>query len=1060
MVSLHVAAALAGLASARLIGDLVQGIYDRQPVAALDALVAALAGFLLVQVVLTAAAHRASGRLGEQVLARLREEFITRVLTLPLRTVEQAGPGDLLTRVTRDVDALSKCVRFAVPETMTALITLVLVVGALIMVSPIFAVPLLAAAPVMAAGTRWYLRRAAPGYLRQSAMYADVTDGLAETVQGARTVEAFGQQRQRMARTDVDLRRSWRAERYTLFLRTVWWPVVESSYLLALVLTLLIGGWLYQRGLVTLGAVTAAVIYAQQLVDPLDRLVGWLDEISVGSAALARLVGIRAESSTTPEQPAVRVGTRIELSGVHFAYQPGHDVLHDVNLTLRPGERLVVVGVSGAGKSTLGRLLAGIQHPTKGTIAVGGVALATLAQEQLRTQIALVTQENHIFIGTLRDNLAMARPDAAEAECRAALTAVQALTWVDALPDGIDTVVGAGGHLLSPAQAQQISLARIVLGNPHTVILDEATAALDRVSARDIERSLAEVLQGRTIITIAHRLFSTREADRIAVLEGGRIVELGSHAELVAADRIYAALWRVWHGEREERVTTPPVHGGAATSTVTQPPPGEPETTPEPQRFLVGNLPSHAPIGEEISLIIRITQQQTTALHSRLAVLRPLSIGPDGADVRIIVEASRGLAAHSPLEQMARVPRNGDSDPLRFAFKVRTIDLHLLRVTAWAGGTFLAELDFQFATTDGRPGTATATKRAPIDDITPQAGEVTLQVQRNGPRYTFQLLSEMQMFDPVMVESLSSGPDDTTEQIIQTLRQLAKRPGSYTKDNVRSLMQGTGIALWDTLVPETIQDQFWQLRSNIRTFSIATGLDTVPWELMYPMTKTADEGFLIEQVPVTRRVYNQPRARRINIGGARFVIPPGSPDNAHAEIRSVYRIVAGDGEPPVVPDLARLLQLLETGPLGLVHFACHTTYQPKGGGSSIAMCDGDFVPTLLERAKKKETLADSQPLIFINACRSAGAVPHYTRMMGWAQQFLAAGAGGFVGTLWDVRSDSAQAFAETFYSSLTAGATLGDAALAARRQAAQQSGDPTWLAYSVYGDPSAMPTSS
>ncbi|GAA0440565.1 multidrug ABC transporter ATP-binding protein [Actinoplanes capillaceus] len=550
-VGLHAAAALAGLAGPRLLGDMVQGIHDGVPLDRLDRLALMIGGFVLAQSVLIRFAHLASARLGERVLARLREEFVTRVLGLPLSTVEAAGSGDLLTRTTRDVDALSKCVRFAVPETLIALITLLLVVAALLLVSPVFAVPLLIGVPIMTVGTRWYLRHAPRGYLRQNAAYSDVTEGLTETVEGARTVEAMRRQRQRAGRTDADLRRSWRAERYTLRLRTVWWPVIEISYVLPMVLTLLAGGLLYLHDTVTLGELTAAVVYVQQLVDPLDRLVGWLDELEVGGAALARLLGVTAGPQPQPAGTAAPDGTRVELCGVRFGYEPGREVLHGVDLVLEPGERLAVVGVSGAGKSTLGRLLAGVYQPTSGTITVGGTPLAALPPERLRAEVALVTQEHHVFVGTLRDNVAMVRPGVHEGEVRAALTAVQALHWADALPDGLDTVVGAGGHPLSPAQAQQVALARLVIADPHTLVLDEATAMLDPRAARDLERSLAAVVSGRTVVAIAHRLFSAHDADRVAVVEDGRITELGPHDELVAAGGAYAALWRSWQGGTE-----------------------------------------------------------------------------------------------------------------------------------------------------------------------------------------------------------------------------------------------------------------------------------------------------------------------------------------------------------------------------------------------------------------------------------------------------------------------------------------------------------------------------
>ncbi|MGC1213929.1 MAG: ABC transporter ATP-binding protein [Micromonospora sp.] len=551
-LGLHALAAAAGLVAPRLLGDLVEGISRGTSTITVDRIALAIAGFVVLQSVLVRFAHLASARLGERVLAQLREDFVDRVLALPLPTVERAGTGDLLTRTSRDVSALSRTVRFAVPETLIAVVTVVLIVGALVLTGPLLALPCLIAVPVLWAGTRWYLRRAPEGYLRENAAYSDITDGISETVEGSRTTEALRQQARRRARTDGDIRRSYAAERYTLTLRTVFFPVAEIGYVVPVVATLVIGGWFHLKGWVTLGQVTAATLYVQQIVDPIDRLLSWLDELQVGGASMARLLGVAGDppaSTATSDRDGVPDGDRrVAARDVRYAYREGYDVLHGVTLVPRPGETLAMVGPSGAGKSTLGRLLAGVHAPRSGSVTVADRPLTELPLDELRGHVALVTQEHHVFIGTLAENVAMVRPEADDADVRAALAAVDALGWAEALPDGLATVVGAGGHPLSPAQAQQLALARLVLADPHTLVLDEATSLIDPRAARELERSLAAVLAGRTVIAIAHRLFSAHDADRVAVVEDGRIAELGSHDELVAAGGSYAALWRSWHG--------------------------------------------------------------------------------------------------------------------------------------------------------------------------------------------------------------------------------------------------------------------------------------------------------------------------------------------------------------------------------------------------------------------------------------------------------------------------------------------------------------------------------
>ncbi|MFI6084289.1 ABC transporter ATP-binding protein [Streptomyces sp. NPDC051217] len=549
-----------------LLGRLVEQVQDGVDRVTVMALL--IIAFLLLQALTLGLATYFTSRLAEKVVAELREDFVRDVLDLPLATVESAGAGDLVNRSTRDVDVLAQAARVNVPSTLVTLTTMVVMIGALLLVGWVMIFPCLLAVPVLWPIARWYLSRARDGYLRERASYAKATESLGETSAGARTVESLGLGSWRARRLREDIGIAYAAERYTLHLRSVFLPVTDTAIAIPTVATVVLGGLFYEHGLVSLAGITAATLYTQQLAGLIDVLLYNQDKLQLAGASVARLLGVAQERSegargpSGPRRVPAAASRDIEVRGVCYGYTADHDVLHDVSFMVGEGERIAVVGPSGAGKTTLGRLLAGIDIPRTGTVSLGGVPLSDIPRAELRSEIALVTQDYHFFKGSVRDNLLLAKPSAGDDELRECLEAVGAWNWVSDL--GLDTRLGSGTREISPAEAQQVSLARLVLSDPHTLVLDEATSLLNPKVARNLERSLAALLAGRTVISIAHRLHTAHDADRVIVMAEGRVVETGSHQELLAASGPYAALWNSWQGTGE--LSTMPVGEPAAGS--------------------------------------------------------------------------------------------------------------------------------------------------------------------------------------------------------------------------------------------------------------------------------------------------------------------------------------------------------------------------------------------------------------------------------------------------------------------------------------------------------------
>ncbi|MEV8517751.1 ABC transporter ATP-binding protein [Dactylosporangium sp. NPDC051484] len=560
-----------GLAGPIAIGQITQAIAEhKSPHALLGPIVllaaatvaAAVTGWastvLLVHVVLPG-------------VARLREATLTTAVRLPVDVVEAGGIGDLVSRVSGDVERVSDAAEGALGRFLAAGLAILSTLVGLASLDWRLALAGLLVVPVQAHALRWYLRTSRPIYAggriadgkRASAMLAGFT-----ALPTLRVLRLGQRQRDRIAAASTE---SMQYEFRAIRTATRFYGRLNVAEFIGLGAILLVAFVLVRDGTASIGAATTAALFFAALFNPINTVLGVFDSIQQATASLARLVGItttdaearhrtgasvaadaRPEPAPAGSSPASTAPARrpaLDVDSVRFGYPGRPDVLHDITLHLPPGRHVAIVGATGSGKSTLASLLAGLRQPHGGRVTLDGTPAGDLDPNRLHRTIALVTQETHVFAGTIADNLRLARPQATTDNLTAALDAVGA-GWITTLPDGLDTAVGSGGAALTASQAQQLALARLLLLDPAIVVLDEATAEGGSDTARALDHAATVVTRDRSAVVIAHSLSQTATADTILVMDAGRIVEHGTHDDLLNAGGSYAALWAAWSQPR------------------------------------------------------------------------------------------------------------------------------------------------------------------------------------------------------------------------------------------------------------------------------------------------------------------------------------------------------------------------------------------------------------------------------------------------------------------------------------------------------------------------------
>ena len=513
----------------------------------IDVVALVYVGLVLLRPVFERVIVLCSARAGERFLGDLRVAAYEKLQELSMPFFEQTRAGVLVSRLTNDVQTLTTFTRMVLVEVVGSLLLFVVTLVILVTLSPLLSLVMLVSVPILVVSSLRYGKRSRPAFLALRDRVADTMSSLQEGLTGVRVVQSFSREGDRYASYRMHSRAQVSAWQRISLVNIGFFPMIAFAQSLALGAVLVVGGYLQRHGRVSVGTIVAFALYLISLFDPVARLGDWFSEFQSGRAALSKIVTlldtpVTVVGGSTPLPPEGALAAR----SLTFSYSEGPPAVVDVTLSIVTGEHLALVGATGAGKSTLAKLLVRAYDPDEGVVTFGGVDLRDAELDDLRRRIVFVPQEGHLFSGSIADNIRLARPDASDEDARQALRAIGALERFAALPDGLDTDVRSRGVRLSSGERQLVSIARVALVDPSVIVLDEATSSLDPQTEAAVERALAAISQGRTVITIAHRLSTAERADRVAVMEHGKLIEIASHDELVANGNRYARLWASW----------------------------------------------------------------------------------------------------------------------------------------------------------------------------------------------------------------------------------------------------------------------------------------------------------------------------------------------------------------------------------------------------------------------------------------------------------------------------------------------------------------------------------